>query len=149
MRSCPGDTPGLSLRPGCLHLAALSTLSQHVPALRAWPPLFPPHFTILRFIQCTLFLSLHSSASPSDFGLQLEHEAFPTLTTTYTKFRAAPKHARPFPITCDHPAFRLCVASPDLAAPARGLSPSTPTCPQSPQTYMQQLAPRGGLLDIL
>ncbi|KAH9162827.1 hypothetical protein EDB89DRAFT_2229796 [Lactarius sanguifluus] len=39
------------------------------------------------------------------------------------------------------------VLSPDVAALARGFSPSTQTRPRSPRTPIRHLAPRGGLRD--
>ncbi|KAH9032917.1 hypothetical protein EDB84DRAFT_1561804 [Lactarius hengduanensis] len=41
------------------------------------------------------------------------------------------------------------VSPPDFAALARGSSPSTQTRPRPPQTYLRNLAPRGGLRDTL
>ncbi|KAH9170540.1 hypothetical protein EDB89DRAFT_2071757 [Lactarius sanguifluus] len=41
------------------------------------------------------------------------------------------------------------VASPDLAALARGFHPSTPTRPRFPRTYIRKLASRGDLRDAL
>ncbi|KAH9015537.1 hypothetical protein EDB84DRAFT_1565684 [Lactarius hengduanensis] len=41
------------------------------------------------------------------------------------------------------------VSVPDLAALARGSSPSIPTCPRSPRTHIRHLALRGGLRDTL
>ncbi|KAH9008290.1 hypothetical protein EDB84DRAFT_1572184 [Lactarius hengduanensis] len=68
---------------------------------------------------------------------QLQRDAFPTLAATYTKFRAAPKRARPFPTTCDPPTpFPL----PDLAALARGTIPSTATRPATAAEHIYDTA---------
>ncbi|KAH9026299.1 hypothetical protein EDB83DRAFT_1929720 [Lactarius deliciosus] len=62
------------------------------------------------------------------------------------------RHAEACATVSDHlrpPALRLCVASPDFAALAHTLSPSTQTRPQSPRSRLRHLALRGGLHDHL
>ncbi|KAH9041042.1 hypothetical protein EDB85DRAFT_2140216 [Lactarius pseudohatsudake] len=48
---------------------------------------------------------------------------------------------------CDHSRSTDLVPSPDIAALARGSSPSTPTRPRPPRIRIRPLAPRGGLRD--
>ncbi|KAH9020194.1 hypothetical protein EDB84DRAFT_1441883 [Lactarius hengduanensis] len=90
------------------------------------------------------YLRPHESAEHWEPQGKHGHDTFSTTAASYTKFPAAPRRARPFP-TC----LRLTspVPIPDLAALARGSSPSVKTYPQSPRTRIQQLVPREGLRD--
>ncbi|KAH8989843.1 hypothetical protein EDB83DRAFT_2615078 [Lactarius deliciosus] len=58
-------------------------------------------------------------------------------------------HAEACATVSDHLRPTDCISLPDLAALARGTSPSTLTRSLPPQTYIRQLAPRGGLRDRL
>ncbi|KAH9005141.1 hypothetical protein EDB86DRAFT_3071721 [Lactarius hatsudake] len=57
------------------------------------------------------------------------------------------RHAEACATTSDHLRPTNPVSIPDLAALARGSSPSIPTCPQLLRTHIRQLVPREGLRD--
>ncbi|KAH9006006.1 hypothetical protein EDB86DRAFT_1175397 [Lactarius hatsudake] len=56
-------------------------------------------------------------------------------------------HADACTTTSDHLRPTNPISIPDLAALARGSSPSIPTCPQLSRTHIRQLVPREGLRD--